>query len=116
MLFWVNFNNVAAAMQNWDIGSNVYVLTVALLSSVWFTKKPALSITVCFHKDFLVMACCTFGRVEIQPLTPNRFKNQTNDTLKLLAHNCNHQQGFVKQGNVALHHCGFKLKFLEHFY
>ena len=26
----------------------------------------------------------------------NRFKNQTNDTLKLLGHIFNHQQGFVK--------------------
>ena len=38
-----------------------------------------------------------FGRFEIRILTPNRFKNQTNDTLTLLGHNYNHQRGFLKQ-------------------
>ena len=58
------------------------------------------------------VACCTFGMPEIRPLIPDRFKNQSGDTLKnILGHNCNHQQEFVKQRTVALHHCGFKLKF-----
>ena len=48
------------------------------------TKKSELSISAHLHKNFLIATCCTFGRFEIQTLTPNRFKNQTNDTLKLL--------------------------------
>ena len=43
------------------------------------------------------MACFTFGRLKIQILTPNRFKNQTNDKFKLLGHNYDHLQGFVRQ-------------------
>ena len=35
MLFWVNFINIAVVMQNWNnIGPNIYVSTIALLSSV----------------------------------------------------------------------------------
>ena len=34
---------------------------------------------------------------------------------KPLGHNCNHKQGFVKQNNVAFHHCSFKLKFINTF-
>ena len=60
--------------------------------------------------------CCFFCRFEIQTLTPNRFKNETNDTLTLLAHNYNHQLGFLKQKIVAPHRCGFNLKFPKHFY
>ena len=39
---------------------------------------------------------CIFGKLEIRTLIPNRFKNQTDNTLKLLDGNSNHQQGFVK--------------------
>ena len=60
-------------------------------------KKLALSITVGFHKNSLIVACCTFGRFKFRTLTPSRFKNQTNDTFKLLCHNYNHQQGFGKK-------------------
>ena len=110
-LFWINFINVAVARQNWNnIGPNIYVYTVALLYSVWFTKKSALSISVRFHKNSLIVPCCIFGRFEIQTLTPNRFKNETNDTLKLLGHSFNHLQGFVKQKVVAPHRCSFNLK------
>ena len=55
------------------------------------------------------VACCTFSMLEVRTLTPNRFKNQSSDTLNILGHNCNHQQEFVKQRTVALHHFGFKL-------
>ena len=48
------------------------------------TKRSELFISVHFHKNFLIATCCTFGRFQIRTLTPNRFKNQTNDTLKLL--------------------------------
>ena len=49
-----------------------------------------------FHKSSLSVACGTFGKFEIKTLTPNTFKNQSSDTLKLLGNNCNHQQEFVK--------------------
>ena len=54
--------------------------------------------------------------LEIRLLTPDRFKNQSSDTLNILDHNCNHQKEFVKQRTAALHHCGFKLKFPKNFY
>ena len=61
------------------------------------------------------MACCTFSMLEIRPLTPNKCKIQSTDTLNILGHNCNQQQEFVKQRTVALHHCVFfKLKFPKH--
>ena len=101
--------------QNWNnIGSNVYVSTAALLPTFLITKKSGLSISAHFYKNSLIVICCTFGRFEIQTLTPNRFKNQTNDTLKLLGHNYNHQRGFLKQKIVTLHHCNFNFKFHKH--
>ena len=57
------------------------------------------------------MACCTFGVLEVITITPNRFKKQSSGTLKILAHNCNHQKGLVKQKTVGLHHCAFKAEF-----
>ena len=83
-----------------------------LSSIVWFTKKSAFSISV--DKNFLIVACCTFGRFQIRTLTTNRFKNQTNEKLKLLDYDCNHLQGFVKQKIVTLHHFGLKLKVRKH--
>ena len=62
------------------------------------------------------MACGNFGRFEIPTLMPNRFKNQTINTLKLLGQNFNHQQRFVTQKIVALHCWGFNLKFPKHCY
>ena len=117
LLFWVKFINVEVVTQNWNnIGSNVYVSTAALLFTFLITKKSGLSISVHFHKNSLIVTCCTFGRFEIRTLRPNGFKNQANDTLKLLGHNYNHLQEFFKQKNVALHHGGFILKFPKHFY
>ena len=66
------------------------VYTIVLLKSFCFAKKIVLSSTRAFHKIFVIYACCTFGKLEIRTLTPSRFKNQTNDTLKLLDCNCNH--------------------------
>ena len=43
------------------------------------------------------MACGIFGKLEIRTLKPNRFKNQSSDTLKLHGRDCNHQQGFSEQ-------------------
>ena len=61
------------------------------------------------------MTCCDFGNLQIRTVKSNRFKNKSTDTLKLLSQNFNHQQGFIKK-TVALHHCGFKLKFPKHCY
>ena len=68
-----------------------------------------------FSRKFFNAACCTFNILEVRTITPNRFKNQSTGTLKILAHNCNHQQGLVKK-IVALHHPGFKAEFPKHFY
>ena len=60
------------------------------------TKKLVLSSARVFCKNSLIVVCCTFGKLEIKNLTQKQFKNQANDTLKLLECNCNHQKGFVK--------------------
>ena len=83
---------------------------------LWSPKKSVLSISAHFHKNSIIVTCCTLGRFETWILTPNRFKNQTNDTLTLLGHNYNHQRGFLKQKIVTLHRCGFNLKFPKHCY
>ena len=88
-----------------------YVSTVALLLNFYFTQKLALFPIGGFPKKFLIVTCCTLGRFEIQTLTPKRLKY---DTFKLLCHNCNHQQGSVKQKIVAICRCGFNLKFPKH--
>ena len=54
--------------------------------------------------------------LEVRTITPNRFKNQSGGTLKMLARDYNDKQGLAKQKNVALHHCGFKAEFPKHFY
>ena len=54
--------------------------------------------------------------LEVTTITPNRFKNQSSGILKILARNCNNQQGLVKQKNVGLHHGRFKAEFPKHFY
>ena len=72
-----------------------------------------LSPTGFFHQNSLTVACCTFSRFKIRILIPNRFRSQTNDIFKLLGHNCNYQQGHLKQKVVALYCCGFNLKLLN---
>ena len=62
------------------------------------------------------MICCTLGNIKIRTLKPNRFKSKSSDSLKILGQNCYHQQGFIKQKTVALHHHGFKLKFPKYCY
>ena len=96
-----------------DFRISKYVSKIILLSSFYFTQKFALFYAGAFHKNPLSGACCTFNVLEVR--TPNRFKNQSGGTLKILAHNCNHQQGLVKE-TVALHHCAFKAEFPKHFY
>ena len=74
----------------------MFVSSLPLLPSFSNTKKLALSIAVDFHKNSLTEACYIFGKLDIRNLTPNIFKNQAKYILKLLGHNCNYQQGFVK--------------------
>ena len=93
-----------------DFEISKYEFTIVLLQSFYFTQKFALSYAVAFYKNSLIVTCCTFSRFEIKTLTPNRLKNETNGTLTLLAYNCNHQRGFLKQKIVTLHPCGFNLK------
>ena len=69
-----------------------------------------------FHENSLSVDCCNFDMLKVRTLTPNRFKNQSSDTMNILGHNCNHQQGLAKQKTVVHHHSGFKLKFPKHFY
>ena len=73
-----------------DFRKSKYVSTIVLLWSFYFTEKFPLSNAGAFHKNFLSVTCCTFGMLEIRTLTPNRFKNQSSDTLNILGHNCNH--------------------------
>ena len=114
-LFWVKFINVAVVTQNWNnIVSNVYVSTAAPFSTFLITRNSGLSISAHFHKNSLIETCCTFCRFEIRTLTPNRLKNQTNDTLKLLGHNCNHERGLLKQKVVTFRCYVFNLKFPKH--
>ena len=76
----------------------------------------SLSYAGAFHENSISVACCTFNVLKVRTVTPNRFKNQSGDTLKILAYNCNHKQGLVKRKTVALHHCNFKAEFPKHFY
>ena len=92
------------------------VSTILLLQSFYFTQKLALSYAGFFHENSLSVACCAFNVLEVRTVTPNRLKNQSGGTLKILSHDCTHQQGLVKQKNVALDHSGFKAKFPKHFY
>ena len=57
------------------------------------------------------MTCSTLGN--LRTLKPNRFKNQSSDTLNLLDQNCNHQQGLFQQKTVALHHRVLSSNFLN---
>ena len=62
------------------------------------------------------MAFCALGNLEIRTVKPNRFKNQSSDTLKLLGQIiATINKGLLKK-TVALHHCGFKWKFPKHCY
>ena len=79
-----------------DSTKSKYAFTIVLLG-FYSANKLLLSSAGAFHKNSLIVPCCIFGKLEIRNLTPNRFKNQPNDTLKLLNCNSNHQQGFVIQ-------------------
>ena len=79
-----------------DSRKSKYASTIVLLEN-FISNKLELSSARVFHKMSLIVACCMFGMLEIRTLTPNRFKSQTNDILKLLDHNSDHQQGFFKK-------------------
>ena len=88
------FDKILVA-ENWqDIGPNDCVSTLALLQSFHFTQHLALSSKEVFHKNPLIVTCCTFGKLEIRTLTPNRLKNQASNTLKLLDHDFSYQPVF----------------------
>ena len=74
-----------------------------------------LSYTGAFHKNLLSIACCTFGVFEVITIKPNRFKNESSDTVKTLAHNCNHQQELVKQKLSLSIIVGLRQNFLNTF-
>ena len=99
--------------QHWMKYLCVHSSSIIHLST---TKKLAPSISVGFHKNSLIVVCCTFDRFKFRTLIPSRFKNQTNDTSKPLGYNWNHQQAFLKQKIVTLHRCGFNLKFPKHLF
>ena len=80
-----------------DSRKSKYASTIVLFESFYFINKLVLSSARVFQKISLILACFIFGKLEIRTLTPNRSKNQTNDTLKLLDRNPDHQKGFVKQ-------------------
>ena len=57
-----------------DSRKSKYKSTVALLWSFYFTQKLALFSIGDFHKNFLIVTCCTLVRFEIRTLTPNKLK------------------------------------------
>ena len=61
------------------------------------TQTLLLSYAKVFHEHSLSVACRALDKHQITTFTRNSFKNQSGDTLKLLARNCNHKPGFVKQ-------------------
>ena len=85
-------NCYAKLEQHWIKFICVHISPITHLFD--YKKPPGLSISAYFYKNSLIVTCCRF---EIPILTPNRFKNQANDTLKLLGHNYNHQRGFLNK-------------------
>ena len=75
--------------QHW---TKFYVSTVALLSTFLITPFwfGPLHLSGFSQNSPYCVACFTFGRFKISTLTPSRFKNETNDALKLLGRNDNH--------------------------
>ena len=92
-----------------------YVFTVVLLST-FLTIKNWLFYLSGFSQKFPNCGLLYFWQFKFRTLTPSRFNNQTNDRLKPLGHNWNHQQGFLKQKIVTLHCCSFNLKFPKHLF
>ena len=75
-----------------SIGSDDYLSTVC---------SPIIQLL--FHNKIwdLLMKLMFSNRNRKNQNFKTRFKNQSTDTLKLLGHNCNHQQGFIKQKNCC---------------
>lgn len=61
-----------------------------------------------FFSNFSNCELYTFPKLKIKTLTANSFKNQTNDSSKLLDHNGNHQKEIGAKDIIALYCCGFK--------
>ena len=81
---------------------------IATIKKGLLNKNMSLSIIVVLRWNFLktfikitilgkIYQCNTFGRLKMSTLIPSRFKNETNDALKLFGCNDNHQQVFFKQ-------------------
>ena len=85
-------NCYAKLEQHWIKCICVHISPITHLFD--YKKPPGLSISAHFYKNSLIVTCCRF---EIRILTPKRFKNQANDTLKLLGHNYNYQRGFLNK-------------------
>ena len=45
------------------------------ITSLFYQKKLAPPIAAIFHVSFQIVACYTFGKLEIRTLTPNKFRN-----------------------------------------
>ena len=95
---------------------NVLFHTSPIRKLLLHTKIGALLCISFFHKNCLIVACCTFGRLEIRTLTLNRFKSQTNDTFELLGYNYNDKQQFVMLKIVARYCLDFHIQFPKRFY
>ena len=93
----------------------IYLSTAALLSSVWLKNISALHLRAFSQKFPNLMVACCISVDSKSKLTPNGCKNQSNDTFKVYTWPQLNQE-FFKQENVAVHHCGFKLKCSKHFY
>ena len=81
---------------------------IATINKGLLNKNMSLSIIVVLRQNFLktfikitilgnIYQCNIFGRLKISTLIPSRFKNETNDALKLFGCNDNHWQVFFKQ-------------------
>ena len=114
MLFWVNFNSCY-----WKLEQHCHCIKCLCIHSnriiyLCDHKKMTLSILVGLYKNYLIAACFTFCKFRNRTLTPSRFKNLSNNTFKLLGHNFNHQEGFIKQKNFTLHCPTFNINFPKH--
>ena len=70
--------------QHW---TKFYVSTVALLSTFLITEIGPFHLNGFSQNSPICVACCG---LKISTLTPSRFKNETNDALKLLGCNDSH--------------------------
>ena len=88
---WVKFINVTVVTQNWtNTRQNFMCLQWPYYPHFWSQKIGPLHLSGFSQNSPNCVACCTFDRFKISTLTPSRFKNETNDALKLLGRDDNH--------------------------